>query len=145
MTLDEFMAAHRWDALEAINGWRVRREGDRVEFDLRARDGEPFTVRLMCDEYPRLAPSIVFIDAQGSPSAQSAWPKGNGRFFEVVKPPPNCFLCMPLTREGLAQHPNWLTGPATKPWNAQRSTLMDVFNYLQRLLSGPDYAGRGPR
>ena len=144
MTLDEFMAAHHWEALKAVNGWRVRRDGDRVEFELTARDGEAYIVRLLCDAYPRLAPSVVFVDAEGSPSTPRAWPKGNGRFFEVVKPPPNCFLCMPLTREGLAHHPNWLADPASKPWDAEQSTLMGVFNYLQRLLSGGDYAGRGP-
>jgi hypothetical protein len=144
VSLDEFMAAHPWETLEAANGWRLRRDGDRIEFDLTARDGEAYTARLLCDNYPRAAPSVVFVDAQGSPSGSRAWPKGNGRFFEVVKPPPNCFLCMPLTREGLAHHSDWLRDPAKKPWDAERSTLMDVFNYLQRLLSGPDYTGRGP-
>ncbi len=144
MTLAEFLAAHPWDALEVANGWRVRRDGDRVEFDLTARDGEPYTARLLCDDYPRRAPSVVFVDAQGSPSTPKAWPKGNGRFLEVLKPPPHCFICMPLTREGLAHHTNWLSDHTMNPWNAERSTLMDVFNYLQRLLSGPDYTGRGP-
>jgi hypothetical protein len=142
MTLDEFMASTDWDLLKAVNGWDVIRDGDRLLFELTARDGERYLVRIMCDDLPRRAPSVVFVDAEGSPSALRAWPKGNGRFFEVVKLPPHSFLCMPLTREGLQHHPQWLEVPTITAWRGERSTLMEVLNYLQRLLSSADYAGR---
>ncbi len=142
MTLDEFMASQDWNLLKVVNGWVVTRDGDRLQFGLTARDEERYIVRLLCDDLPRRAPSVVFVDAAGSSSTMNAWPKGTGRFHEVVKPPPNCFLCMPLTREGLQHHPDWLQSPAITAWRGDRSSPIEVFNYLQRLLTSDDYAGR---
>lgn len=141
MTLDEFMTSQDWDLLKAVNGWDVARDGDRLLFELTARDGERYAVRLLCDDLPRRAPSVVFVDDAGSHAVPRAWPRGNGRFFEVVKLPPNSFLCMPLTREGLQHHPQWRDTPSINAWR-EGSSLMEVFNYLQRLLSSPDYGGR---
>jgi hypothetical protein len=138
MTLDEFMASQDWDLLRVANGWNVTRDGDRLLFELTARDGERYAVRLLCDDLPRRAPSVVFVDHQGSPSTMRAWPRGNE---QVVKVPPSCFLCMPLTREGLQHHPEWRSNPAVNAWR-EESSLMEVFNYLQRLLTSSDYAGR---
>lgn len=138
--LDDFWAAHDWVALERVNGWVVSREGERVRLSVLARDGERYLVQLGCDGYPATAPSTVFINEAGSARDKRAWPVGTGKFHEVVKVPDNCFLCMPLTREGLAHHPDWKGQPGA--WN-ERSSLLDLFNYLRRLLNGPDYAGRG--
>lgn len=142
MTLDEFMASQDWSLLKVANGWVVMRDGDRLQFELTARDEERYIVRLLCDDLPRRAPSVVFVDTAGSPLTMRAWPKGTGRFHEVVKLPPNCFLCMPLTREGLQHHPDWLQNPAIKAWRGELNSPLEVFNYLQRLLKSDDYAGR---
>lgn len=138
--LDDFWAAGNWTALERVNGWTVTRDGDRVRFSLPARDGQRYLVQLGCDGYPGKAPSVVFINEAGSALDPASWPTGVREFHSVVKPPPASFLCMPLTREGLAHHAEWRARPDA--WN-DRSNLLLIFNCLGRLLGGSEYTGRG--
>src|SRR5690242_10642942 len=101
--LGEFLARHDWEVLRAIKGWQVERDAvaaEVVRLTLSARDGERFTVRFICDNYPDAAPGVTFINAAGSTTDPTAWPAGNAAFYEVVKPPPQSFLCTDLTREG---------------------------------------------
>lgn len=144
MSLDDFMAAQNWGALKVAAGWEVRRDGDVVLLTLPARDEESYLLRLVCDGYPVTPPSVAFVDAAGNKLNPLAWPKGNQRFFEIVKPPPHCWLCTNLTREGLHHHREWLTDASKNPWSGDRHTLLDVFNLVQRLLRSEDYSGRGP-
>lgn len=144
MTLDEFMSAHDWELLKRVNQWEVERDGDLLHLSLAARDGERFRVRVRCDGYPVTPPSVVFVNGEGDPMNPRAWPKGGGRFYQAVKPPPACFLCVPLTREGLQHHGEWRTDPSKNAWTGDRHSLIDVFNLVQRLLFDPDYGGRGP-
>ena len=144
--LSDFLAAHDWDRIKRVNGWRLSRrdeDPDILIFELQAMDGEEYRALVECSGYPDQAPSVVFVNDKGSASDPRAWPKGTGRFHEVVKPPPHCFLCMPLIREGLAHHGDWRDNPRVRAWNSQVHTLMDVLNYLQRLLHSQDYQGRG--
>lgn len=146
--LEKFLAAHDWDALGRLNSWELKRWAgaeNLLLFTLKARDGERYHVLLDCAGYPESAPSAVFVNDQGSKVDSMAWPTGTPRFYEVVKPPPNCFLCMPLTREGLTYHPDWRSNPQAKPWNRATNTLMDMLNYLDRLLGSMDYTGRSGR
>lgn len=140
--LDDFLRAHDWDLLRRVNGWDIERHRDLVFFSLVARDGERYRTRFECSGYPDEAPSVLFVNTEGSTLDPTAWPRGTANFHAVVKPPPHCFLCMPLTREGLQHHGEWRTTRAA--WNPGRHTLMDLFNYLQRLLDSTDYQGRGP-
>lgn len=140
-TLDDFFKTQDLELLRRVNGWDVRRSGDLVYLTLAARDGEQYTARFLCNDYSQQAPSVLFVNAEGSGTDPCAWPKGNDNFHGVVKPPPNCFLCMPLTREGLQHHGQWRG--AAHAWHPERS-LLDLFNYLSRLLDSPDYQGRGP-
>lgn len=143
--LEAFLAAHDWDALRRLNGWELTRWAgaeNLLRFSLTARDGERYHLLLDCSDYPDSAPSVVFVNDQGSKTDPRAWPAGTPRFYEVVKPPPHCFLCMPLTREGLTHHPDWNQDPQAKPWNKDANTLMDVLNYIDRLLGSKDYIER---
>jgi hypothetical protein len=144
--LDAFFAERDLIALGKAAGWIVARatNSEVVYLTLNARDGQTYRVQCACDGYPSIAPSVKFVDANGSSSEPVAWPKGAGSFHEEVKPPPNCFLCMPLTREGLHHHPDWRTNPDAEAWNGERHTLIDIFNRLKRLLNSPNYVGRGP-
>jgi len=138
------MASQNWVLLQAIKGWQVERDAaatDVVRLTLPARDGERYIVRFVCDGYPGTPPSVKFADANGATSERTAWPAGNNVFYEVVKHPPNSFLCTDLTREGLNQHPDWKTKPTA--WNGATHTLLDLFNYIQDdLLNSPNYQGR---
>jgi hypothetical protein len=138
--LDAFFDGADLAFLERANGWQISRSEDLVFMKLTARDGERYRVRIGCDGYQPRPPSVAFVDDAGSVGTAQAWPTGAPTFLEVVKPPPNCFLCMPLTREGLQHHPDWIRQPGA--WRAANS-LNDLFNYLHRLLNGPDYTGRG--
>lgn len=146
-SLDALFAGRDWPAILAATGWSVARDEQdsvRVVLDLRARDRQPYRVLFLCDGYPSMAPSVAFINAAGSKADPAAWPRGDAAFLEEVKPPPNSFLCMPLTREGLAHHPDWAGSPTAQPWSADLHSLMDLFNHIQRLLNSEHYQGRGP-
>lgn len=140
--LDAFLADPTWQLPAQLNGWEVVRDGGLVYFSLSAKDGEKYRVRFGCDGYPNSAPSVVFVNPQGDKTDPRAWPAGNGEFQKVVKRPSHCFLCMPLTREGLKQHGEWSGNQATAPWSSKNS-LLDLFNYLHRLLNGGQYEKRG--
>lgn len=139
--IEQFWSSQNWRLLEKINRWKFKRDGDRVVFDLLAKDKESYSVLLSCENYPDDPPSVVFINEEGSKLDPKAWPRGATSFMEIVKPPQNAFLCMELTREGLQHHPDWRT--QEKAWHKDRNTLMDIFNFLQQLLNGSDYQGRG--
>jgi hypothetical protein len=141
--LTEFMAARNWDALRKVMGWHVERDeqnSDVVRLTLPARDGELYIVRCVCDAYPKEAPSVKFVSADGDPSVRAAWPAGDDMFYQVVKLPPACFLCTDLTKEGFDHHPDWKG--RQNAWNGSTHTLMDVFNYVQELLKSKNYLGR---
>lgn len=144
-SLDAFFAARDWRPILAATGWSIIRDADdsaRVLFGVEARDGESYRTLILCDGYPDLAPSVAFINQAGSKTDFRAWPRGDSAFFDEVKPPPNSFLCVPLTREGLAHHPDWCTSPTARPWRADTHSLMDIFNHVHRLLNGDHYQGR---
>lgn len=139
--LDDFWQRHDWRLLQNINRWEISREGDLVYLTLEARDREKYRLLCLCDGYPQRPPGVVFVDSNNNKMARQAWPRGNHAFMEVVKPPSNCFLCMPLTREGLQHHREWVNNPAVNPWNETR-TLIEIFNFVQGLLRSKDYEGR---
>jgi len=141
-SLDEFFTSRAWEAPASLLGWEVTREDELVYLSLSAKDGERYRVRFICDGYPEKAPSVMFVNQQGDKVDRRAWPAGDNKFYEVVKPPQDCFLCMPWTREGLEHHRDWAGKPSTDPWTSQKS-LLDLFNYLQRLLNSNQYSHRG--
>lgn len=140
-SLEDFLATLDLGMLEKANGWVIRREGVLVRMTLRAGDGAKYTALIVCDGYPTTAPSVRFVDAYNNPNVRCAWPNGTPEFLEIVKPPPNSFLCMPLIREGLQWHNEWRTDSIKNPWT-EENTIMDVFNFLERLLNGKSYTGR---
>lgn len=138
------MASQNWELLQAIKGWQVERDAiatDVVRLTLPARDGEQYIVRFVCDGYPDAPPSVKFASTNGSTSDRAAWPNGNKAFTDVVKLPPESFLCTDLTLEGFQHHPDWKGKPTA--WNGSARTLMNLFNYIQDdLLNSPNYEGR---
>jgi hypothetical protein len=142
-TLTEFFAAQKWDAVSKVAGWHVERDAentDVVRLTLPARDGERYILRCVCDGYPKEAPSVKFATADGDVSVTSAWPAGDNLFHEVVKLPPASFLCTDLTREGFAHHGPWRG--KSNAWDENTHTLMDIFNYVQRMLNSEHYLKR---
>jgi hypothetical protein len=145
-SLDEFFATRDWSALESVSGWSATRDEadqDIVYLAVKARDGEQYRVRCICDGYPSEPPSVAFVNDSGSKDDVRAWPRGTPELDQEVKAPPSCFLCMPLTREGLAHHPNWRTEFPEQAWSPAKHTLLDIFNRVRRLLHADYYTGRG--
>lgn len=146
MELDELFAAHDWDVVYRLSGWRIERDRDDaaiVRASLRARDGEEYHLQLLCDDYPERPPSVTFVNEEGWASDVRAWPSGTPAFHVFVKPPPVSFLCLPLTREGLSYHRAWTRDPSVDAWDPRRHHLLDVLARVQLLLDGPEYLGRG--
>ena len=141
--LAKFLATHDWALLHKVMDWQVERDGenpDVVRLTLPARDGQLYILRCRCDGYPETPPSVKFVSGDASESVMSAWPTGDTEFLQVVKPPPHCFLCTDLTREGLEHHGDWRSRPGA--WSGTTKTLMDIFNYAHRLLKSKGYGGR---
>ncbi len=140
-SIDKFMASHDWALLERVKKWKVERKGHVVRLELQARDGQRYLLRCVCSGYPEQAPSVAFVNEEGSKTDPRSWPTGGQAVLEVIKPPPNSFLCMSLTLEGLDHHKDWAGDASKHPWTS-KNTLMDIFNVVQRLLDHPDYKGR---
>ena len=99
-------------------------------------DGEPYRLRLSCDGYPDKAPSIKPIDrTTGQSDNIQAWPSCEG--FRPVGD-----ICMPLTAEGFALHPEWMNDPALR-WISTGNPILRVLEELQAQIDNPTkYRGR---
>lgn len=139
--LDNFWDALDRELLGQVHGWEFARQGDLVYFSLSARDSERYRLRIACDGYRSNPPDPVFVDADGVKTTKSAWPNGDNYFHQYIKPPPNCFICMPLSRTGLQKHNEWKS-PGIDAWNAEKHSLMDLCNFFYRLLNSSHYTGR---
>lgn len=139
--LESFFNSTDFATLERVNEWKITRNGELVYFELPAKDGEIYRLRLGCDNYPQQAPSVIFVDSEGTQSNPRAWPNCSPVLLEIIKPPPNCFLCTELTREGLHHHQDWRS--QSKSWNGAKNSLIDIFNLVHRLLHSDGYLGRG--
>lgn len=141
--LDIFFASPDLQVARQVRHWRIERAEDTPDIvyaRLTARDGEEYRLLLLCDGYDQTAPSVVFVDESGNKMNPHAWPHGSSAFTEIVKAPPNAFLCTGTTREGLHHHANWRG--TQDGWSAGR-TLYDVLAVVQSLLDSPSYEGRG--
>ena len=139
--LDDFWNQLDRDFLKEHKGWEFERDGNLLYLSLSARDGERYRIRFGCDGYRTRPPDPMFVDADGSKTAVTAWPRGNDNFYQYIKRPPDCFICMPLSRNGLERHQEWLTS-GVGAWNPATHSLFDLFNFFQRLLDSTDYSGR---
>ncbi|MEQ6390318.1 hypothetical protein RZN22_13470 [Bacillaceae bacterium S4-13-58] len=141
--LKEFIDAVNWETLKKVNDWEISLNDEIIDFQLNANDGERYIVRFLCDNYPNSAPSVYFINEQGDKMDKTAWPTGDQEFLQHFKPPQHSFICMPLTREGLAHHRDWISSPSINSWNPQKHTLLDIMNFLQQKLGSKHYLRRG--
>ena len=119
-------------------GWTiVSHEGLVVTVDLTSRiDSQTYRLRLACDGYPDSAPSVKPIDPEtGRSDTVRAWPACDG--FRPVGD-----ICMPLTAEGFALHPEWTNDPALR-WISSGNPLLRVLEEFQAHIDNPaKYRGR---
>lgn len=141
--LDDFFQSIDWEKVSRINDWKVTKSNELITFHLKARDEENYIVQFLCDNYPTSAPSVLFVNETGDKTDKLAWPTGDNDFLGHIKPPPNCFICMPLTLEGLQHHRDWVNNPSVDSWDPNKHSLLDIMNFLQRRLKSNHYLGRG--
>lgn len=101
-------------------------------------DYERYSLRLVWPEYPEQPPSVACIDPEtGVVESQTAWPECAG-----FRPGSDWDLCLPLSREGFAAHPEWSKDPAMR-WCSEGNALLRVLDELQAILnSRRHYQGR---
>ena len=98
-------------------------------------DRESYWLRLRCPDYPEPCSILPFDSETGSTTQRTAWPQCEG--FR-----PTSDLCMPLSAEGFALHPTWVTDSATA-WQRTGNPLLRVLEELQFRLNDPrKYQGR---
>ena len=95
---------------------------------------ESYVARLRWDRYPANPPSLKFLDGGGSETSAAAWPQCAG--FR----PTAYDACVNWTREGMALHPEWRTGAATR-WDPSGNGVLRVLNLVQEALDF-QYTGR---
>ena len=101
-------------------------------------DHESYDFQFEWPDYPEGPPSIRCVDpVSKSHAVPSAWP-----LCEGFRPPPQADLCLNLSREGFALHPDWARDPLRR-WNPAGNPLKSVLHNLQdRLNDGAKYRGR---
>jgi hypothetical protein len=99
-------------------------------------DAEAYWIRFLCDNYPDAPFSVLPIDIDSrSTAVVAAWPRCEG-----FRPPQD--ICMPISREGFATHPEWNNDPLWR-WDSRGNPLLRVVEEIQIKLNDPTkYQGR---
>lgn len=96
-----------------------------IELRHRRRSKHTYLLRATFDDFPRRAPSYIFVDRETKNLADGAWPP-NVRHGAA---PPG--ICTPGTREF---HEHWHSGDAQYPWNAEVYTFLDTLQRIHLLM-----------
>lgn len=91
----------------------------------RRRSGNAYLLRGSFEEFPRRAPSYVFVDPDTKEVTPAAWPPHVQHGAE----PPG--ICTPGTREF---HEHWHKNDQQYPWDAARYPFLDTLQRIHRLL-----------
>ena len=91
----------------------------------RKRSDATFLLRVAFDDFPRKAPSYVFVDIGTKETTEAAWPP-NVR--HGAQPPG---ICTPGTREF---HENFHANDQGYPWDPDRFTVLDTVARIHQLM-----------
>lgn len=95
---------------------------------------ESYLARLLWSSYPGAAPSVKFATSiGGSLEDSTAWPVVAG--FR----PQSRDICMPITAEGFALHPDWTQ--TAEAWRSSGNPFLYVVSALQQRMNN-QYGGR---
>ncbi len=114
-------------ALCTAFSWRVE-VGDLVLFVLMLRRGvasDSYLLRVGLDDYPRRAPSFVFVDKASKTPANQSWPPGVKHNHDRPG------ICIPGTREC---HEIYHANEARYQWDAAQTPVLDTLARIQRLM-----------
>ena len=117
----------RESALWQVCGWEIEEDGLAIYVRMRPRTARD-RLFLLCasfDDFPRRAPSCVFVEAQTRRPNDGAWPP-NVRHGSA---PPG--ICTPGTREF---HEHYHVNDKQHPWDADRYPFLQTLMEIQRLM-----------
>jgi hypothetical protein len=129
-TVQAKMAAHvdaaGASALARAFGWTFEVDGLVVYVVLtpRRRPANIYLLRATFDDFPRRAPSYVFVDRATRQETESAWPPG------VRHGGPPSGICTPGTREF---HEHLHRGDSQYPWDPDRYTFLATLTEIHRM------------
>lgn len=126
----------------ALNGhWQVRSIAWPIAFfDVRARDGRDYTLRLDCAGYPQ-APTGAFWDVPASTWLPGPrWPRAGSRFGSALRSDwqGGTALYVPCDRGSLPGHEQWLELHPAWAWDP-RVGISRYLNVVSSMLNGEDY------
>lgn len=125
--------AARTSALAQVFGWCFEVDGLAVYIILKPRRRQElvYMLHVTFDDFPRRAPSYVFVDPAARQVTDGAWPPG----VRHGGPPPG--ICTPGTREF---HEHLHRGDSQYPWDADRytfvGTLAEIHRMTERAIGG---------
>jgi hypothetical protein len=125
--MDQYIAPARGAALAQACGWSFDLDGLRALVTLKHRRKPECThvLRVTFEEFPRRAPSYVFVDPKTKEITAGAWPPN----VKYDGNPPG--ICTPGTREF---HENYHANDAQYSWDPARYTFTDTLLRIQQLM-----------
>ena len=91
----------------------------------RRRPDSVYLVRVAFDDFPKRAPSYVFMDRNSKQVSAEAWPPG------VKQSDSPLGICTPGTREF---HEHYHKDDAAYPWDPERYTFLATLSEIHRLM-----------
>jgi len=119
--------AARGSAMAEAYGWEFDLQGLVVLVTMRPRrrPDNAYLMRVSFDDFPRRAPSYVFVDRQTQDLTAEAWPP------DVKHGDPLPGICTPGTREF---HEKYHKNDAQYPWDPEKWGLLDTLQRIQALM-----------
>jgi hypothetical protein len=127
--VDEQLNEVRDSALCRACGWEIEQTGLAVNVAMRPRSGKgaSFLLRATFEDFPRQAPSCIFVNSKTQQPSDASWPP-NVRHGAA---PPG--ICTPGTREF---HDHYHQHDRQYPWSAEKypflQTLMEIHRLMER-------------
>lgn len=117
----------RHSAMAAAFGWIFEIEDLTVYVTLRhrRRSESVYLLRVSFDDFPKRAPSYVFVDRNTRQITQEGWPPG----MKHSDNPPK--ICTPGTREF---HEHLHQNDSQYPWDPERYTFLSTLSEIHRLM-----------
>lgn len=117
----------RRSAMARVCGWEFEIEGLTVYVTLQPRHRQDlvYLLRVAFDEFPRRAPSYIFVDRVAKQPNDAAWPPN----VRHDGPPPG--ICTPGTREF---HEHLHRGDSQYVWDPERYPLLVTLAEIHRMM-----------
>jgi len=128
----EQLATVRKSELRSVFGWEITENDLCAYVTLRPRQcrDRDFFLRILFDDFPRQAPSYVFVDVTTREMTDEAWPPGVRHIAAPpAKPPPG--ICTPGTREF---HEHYHAKDAKYAWESKPNVVLATLAEIHRMM-----------